>query len=245
MTPLSEYLIALVGNSLYYLDQLHAQSESEVLHQFRVNLRQCHSLLKLFQPHCKAKKRVKLLLKQTNTIRDMDVLLESKTLYFEKADRASIQNYRNILFEESASKPQRLKMRCDLQAAIQLLKRKPVQKSFAGKKVLVHKAFKHYRKSVQQYKAITAHTPLKRTHKIRLQFKIARYALLYLHNNNIKKCTKEIAYCKAIQTDLGSLQDMYQQIKVLQRLQKQGTVLHVSDLIAHLESKLIHARQTL
>jgi len=98
MSRLSEYLLNQIFNALEYLPHISPDSDIEVLHQFRVNLRRAISLLKLYRPDSPELIYLKKIHKTTNELRELDVLLESINAMLHHELYHIIKRYRERLF---------------------------------------------------------------------------------------------------------------------------------------------------
>jgi len=80
---------------------------------------------------------------------------------------------------------------------------------------LEQKAVTQYDNSVGAYEALTPDTTSEQLHKLRINFKISRYALEFIQESGIAQVEKKIKRCKKIQDELGAVQDAKNQLKLL------------------------------
>jgi CHAD domain-containing protein len=82
-------------------------------------------------------------------------------------------------------------------------------------------AYQHYEESLKNYFTLVQSASPKELHKLRIGFKISRYAFDFLYDSGLKDSYEKIEESKELQDNLGKLHDLYNQIKLLTTLQKQ------------------------
>ena len=206
--------------------------DPEYLHQYRVSLRRCRSLIKLLKEllppfECNLiSTHLVTLMKPTNLLRDLDVFLLSKRNYL--SGKAKHQQAIETLFEGIASERKQEQARVkawlntpDYTATCAMLRNSlmrsvtsdslPIQystKSFASIKILTYQ-----QKVLSKCTKISKKSPDAAVHKVRIECKKLRYLLeyfapLYIDNNH----KKNVARLKSLQDKLGDVNDSSTQL---------------------------------
>ncbi len=190
--------------------------DPENLHQFRIALRRMRSIIKLYMPEAYAFSEVlKQIFKQTNTVRELDVLLESlnkkhNSELYKYIRQYKDERYRTLLSPDVLDNQKRsLK---GLQSEfIFFYTADPVTSLFDPVFTLYTKTLRTYKKTKQS--ASTA-----QLHQLRIDFKTSRYALELLHTEGIYYAAKEIKQCKKTLDKLGAIQDSQNQLDLLKNI---------------------------
>jgi CHAD domain-containing protein len=216
--PLTQYLAFQLYHAMRLTSKVSAESDIEVLHELRVAIRRCRSLIKLYLPECYALQSVLgVLVKKTNPLREIDVFLagldpSTYPKLYKKCTRLRENEYEMIytpLFvKESIAVLQQL-----YDAVMGLNPNIPSSQ-------LISIAESYYAKTVRQYHRTDAHTPETALHEIRIRFKISRYALEFLSETSLHREKTKIKACKKMQNHLGAVQDAADQVTLVKRLCK-------------------------
>jgi len=212
---LTKYLIYQLYSARMNLQRVSATADTEFLHQCRVALRRCRSLVQLYIPDSAViEDRIKSIFKPTSLLRELDVLLLSlkeddcPELY-RQLQYHRVRTYNSVITQEYIERNSRLlEMLIDDLLSINMRH---------TDKWLVKKTLSQFRKSKSAYQKLAPDAKQKKLHKLRIEFKTARYALEFLQESG--RCQKKgkIKYTKKRQDELGSLQDAYNQLKLLQQ----------------------------
>lgn len=206
-----------------------ADVDTEFLHDYRVSLRRVRSLLSLFKGvyatafNQEVKAELAQTMKQTNRLRDLDVYLLDRSMYFEMVPE-SLFGGLNIMFQifsnerEEALASVRAELESDgynrrirkLMDRFQTLKKNdqgPVAHvntdTFAKKLIL-----KRYRKISAIASGIGKHTPESEVHELRIQCKKLRYLMeFFIPLFPMKKIKPLIKSLKGLQDVLGRFND--------------------------------------
>lgn len=210
---LTRYLSYHVYNAVLLLPKISAKSDIELLHQFRVSIRRCRALLKLYVPEYYALQAVlRSVVQHTNTLRELDVFVYS-------VDSETYPELSRILKQHRNE--QYLALLTDTfvtQTSISLLMLYDSLMELNPEidaTHLIERAEEHYQKSLDGYISITKHTSEEVLHELRIHFKITRYALEFLQQSSLHNEQKKIKECKKIQEHLGKVQDAANQLELL------------------------------
>lgn len=213
MAPLTQYLTYQLYNAIQLTPKLSDESDIEHLHQFRVSIRRSRSLLKLYMPHCYALQEVmREIVQQTNPLRELDVFIASVDPGAYPKLRRLLNRYRKEQFEtimgatfhsDTVTVLRQLHAAvCDLNPEIETA-------------TLIETAEHHFQECLDDYRKVTKKSSDKALHKLRIRFKIARYALEFLSHSGLHNEQVKIKECKAVQDHLGALQDASNQFELL------------------------------
>lgn len=217
---------------------LHAflrSKKSEHLHEFRVALRQTRSLIKLFlDDSIPFPPPLKAAIKATNPIRELDVLIDS----------ISSSEYPKLLKQLSAIRKETFATLITAEFVMQvstLLDEyydsiSQSSHSFIPE-ILIQRVLTHYQHCLDTHKALKEDAKPKTLHRLRIEFKDARYGFEFLDSSDIHASGKLIQHCKQMQNRLGAVQDAVNQVEWLEKLSKS----HPSSAIKELLKKQIKA----
>ena len=212
--------------------------DPENLHQYRVNIRLARSVCLEFGEFMEKERKkildekLKILQKQTNELRDIDVFLESLNSYKPTDDALSYAAFEHIKkkLEHEKSECLRLaKMHFDEKLCLPI----------AEGKLLVHVhdiLHKRLRKIIKLSKKLSLETPNERFHKLRLHYKKLRYTADAL---NLASFAKSF---KPLQSAFGHVQDKNSQIERIKRYNTEHSSF-LKDIIAQLEARLLLDKQ--
>ncbi|MCX6074473.1 MAG: CHAD domain-containing protein [Campylobacterales bacterium] len=219
-SPLTKYFLYHILDAAFSLRQEYDEENLEHLHTFRVSLRLVRSLFLLYIPDSTLfPTPLKAFLKATNLLRDLDVLLLSLHQKSSQKIVKQLISFRNERYKSlftNASKIQNLKALDELYDCIANLN--PI---FTND-YLIQTADKHYEESLNAYVTLAPSASPKELHKLRIRFKISRYAFDFLNDSGLKKTTKKLEESKELQDKLGEIHDLYNQVKLLKILQKES-----------------------
>lgn len=235
MAYLSDYLTIESNSALLCLKALEVENEIELLHQFRVHLRRIISLLELYRPYAHSLNSLKSILKKSNKIRDLDVLIASLEDSAPQL-KAHLTILRNKIYHERMDRYYFNETRHRLKHMLSTFNRK--YKDEKNKQKLKHLALKQYRKSLQRHQSLYHYADDDAFHRVRLAFKTSRYALLFLQTALHVKVKKELRFAKQIQEELGTIQDLSQQLKRLEKFCKEQPLNDCPKVIASIKIRL-------
>ncbi len=215
----------------------------EFNHQYRVTLRRIHSLCVLLEEILPPferkllKPNLKLLMKRTNLLRDLDVFLIDKPRYLTMLPKhkASLENIFSVIKNRQVDEQQHVAnwLRSTLHvnttvmienSLLRTLQYENRSKSLTTQPYANNKIREQFRKVNKSAKPITRDSEDEIIHSLRIQCKSLRYLLesfsaLYSaeqHNQNIK-------HLKFLQDQLGKFNDTSNQITFFTHLRKDAT----------------------
>jgi len=210
-TLILKYLTQQLESALKYHEVL--LDDPENLHQFRVALRRMRSLIKLYMPDAYAFSEVlKQIFRQTNALRELDVLLLSlnKKHYpkLHKYIRKHANEQYRILLTPEVLNDQKHSLERLQSELIYFYTSDPVIS-------LYDPAYTLYTRTLHTYKKSRQNATAKQLHQVRIDFKTSRYALDFLHEEGMYYMANELKQCKKVLDDLGRLQDGRNQIALI------------------------------
>lgn len=207
-------LINYIQDQLDYISSIvlsiSKDSDIEYLHGFRVAIRRTRSLLKLFFPNEQIiNQELKKIVQKTNTLRELDIFINSldKELYpklYKSIFQARTSFFQTIWTEKFITNT--IKKLEIIKINLQEIK------SSYTKKTYIKTAHSHYKKSIKKFESILSSDNEHKLHKIRIHFKVSKYALEFLHKTKLSKEKKRIKKCKSTQDLFGDIQDKTNQI---------------------------------
>jgi CHAD domain-containing protein len=93
------------------------------------------------------------------------------------------------------------------------------------------KVLTHYHHCLNQYHTIKSDSPAKKLHRLRIDFKDARYGLEFLQRSGMVECEEMIHHCKQLQNILGELHDTLNQVQWLKKFQHKHPSLEAKKLL--------------
>ncbi len=237
-STLTKYVLYYIFDAILLLRTIDLKNSVEHLHSIRVSLRLVRSLLQLYigEPTL-FPTPLKSFLKATNFIRELDVLLLSLHQHLSQSGikrLTALRNERyNVLFNEE-SKMQAIQALDEFYDLITNF-----NPTFTND-YLIQTANKHYKKSLKRYVALVPSASQKELHTLRIRFKISHYAFDFLHDSGLHDSNEKIETSKGMQNQLGEIHDLFNQIALLETLQKQNPSLRLKKHIAKREKELKH-----
>ncbi len=214
-SPLTRYLTFQVSMALKHIVKIHKASDIEQLHKFRVAIRRSRSLLKFYmKKHYAIADVLKVIVQQTNTLRELDVLLlEIDSKRYAKLTH-KVTAYRdeqfNLLWHDGFVKN-------SIQTLNQLYDDILELNVEYSESKLISKSINHYHKTMQNFYNIPHDSSDELFHELRIEFKIARYTLEFLSETALEDEEHKTQQCKQIQDHLGLIQDRSNQYEWIQQ----------------------------
>ncbi len=215
-----------------------ADSDPEFVHQYRVNLRKCRSLINLFKKNFSAqryrwlKTKLKIVASRTNELRDLDVFLLDKENYREILPKDLQQGLVAIYHRIERRRNTALKQVAvalisdSYQQQIGQLLRTLQEPEFCRKQsqrpirqLVCKKVLAQYKKVCHAGEGIDAETPDAAIHQLRIECKKLRYLLeLFGELFAQKPLKKVVKRLKKLQDNLGRFNDYAVQREFLDSL---------------------------
>ena len=234
--PLKDYLAGQLRIALQRAMLIAADADIEHLHKFRVAIRRTRSLIKLYQADAYLYTSVlKEIVQQTNTLRELDVfLVELDETAYPRLSKA-INAYRKEQFgsiwtEETADRIHN--------KLILLLRDLDSVQLPCNARQLQAMAEHHYANTLQHFETVTRKSSHDELHALRIQFKISRYALEFIHDCGIKALGPTIEACKSYQDHFGQIQDAANQLAWLEHFCKTRKTKECKPLIRERKARL-------
>lgn len=213
ISPLIKYITFQLNHASSIALSINESSDIENLHSFRVSIRKSRSLLKLFfKDKKKIEKKLSKIVKKTNSLRELDIFLQSfeRLAYPSLFDTILIarKNYFQTLWTDKFIKKsiKTINAICDELLSTHI---------FYTNDDLIKITHEHYKESKKRFKAIKAQDSDEKLHKIRIHFKRSRYALDFLQKSDLSHENKKIIKCKKAQEYFGNIQDISNQLEWL------------------------------
>lgn len=240
---LTRYLIYQLYHARVLLYSIHYSAKEEDIHQFRVTLRGIRSLAKLFfDTSFPFPKTLKHAMQESNPIRELDVLLGSLS-------RSKYPKLFNYLLKLRKNSSNALFTQKYTDKTLLLIDEYSFLISDGNpdflSEVLIQKVLTHYQHCLDSFLALNDDASPKSLHKLRIQFKDARYGFEFLGISGIHQYPEVIEHCKEVQTLLGAIQDKVNQIDVLKKLYKEFPSSEIKELISKEKKKLRRLKETI
>ena len=214
VSPLVKYLAYQLYTARQLAPGISKNSDPEDLHKFRVAIRRTRSLLTLYLTECYALSDIlKNIVTQTNEMRELDVFLNEISPEEYPRVYRELQDYRDEVFERTLTKKWHSKTVERLDALYNDLFNITVELSAEN---LIHHSTQHYKRTMQGYRSLKGDETEELLHRLRIKFKIARYASDFLTRSGIKNEKRKIAKCEEAQDHLGAIQDARNQLEWLE-----------------------------
>lgn len=203
------------------LGHIAPDADPEHLHDFRVALRRSRSLTRLVAGRKNPfESRIKPILKSTNALREIDVMLggidtADYPALSQKLAAVRAERYRTIWTEAHRKHCRRTLTR--LLQRVHKLDRKDDE-------TVTALGLEAYARASRARKTLSRQTQSSRVHKVRILHKEARYALEFLHESGLHPAAKKIARCKKLLNHYGAIQDAADQLELLKHFCKEHTV---------------------
>jgi len=236
-SPLKNYLRDQLDIALQSSYKVSSDSDIKHLHKFRVSLRRARSLYKVFYPEANSfDERIKEIVQKTNELRELDVLLSSLNQERYPMFFKEIGEYRRLRFQKVWT-PEFLE---DSIGKLIILKKYIKMQNITLKdKRVITKIEKFYFKTLKAFNKIDRSTPEKKLHKLRIRFKVSRYALEFLNDNGLADERENIFMCKKRQYYFGDIQDLSNQVQFLKGFCKYNSSSECRELAGEYLKKLI------
>lgn len=211
---LKVYLLQQFDEALRVAPLIDAEANSEHLHKLRVIVRRLRSLMSLFLRDSYIFTSVlKRLIDQTNELRELDALLSSLEATKYPQLRKKFSSYRDRRFKKIWTPA----FRSSVLEKLTLLKEEldAFLSEKEDRKWLKITVKIYLRESFEMLEKLTPKDSHKKMHKMRIRFKILRYALEFMHESGIKNYAQMIVKCKKIQDHFGMIQDSANQLDLL------------------------------
>lgn len=229
ISPLTQYLAAQLLEAILLIPKIASEGKKKDIHKFRVAMRCVRSLLKIyvgesapFPPF------LKQLLKQTNNLRELDVLLSTiKRTRYPKTHK-KLRALRKEYFRSTFTDTLKYEAIRELEKYYQELytlnpDAEPLQ--------WISITEEHYQKCSHEYRTFPQSATQNELHALRIRFKTARYALEFLNESGLSDEKEKINECKLYQDTLGAIQDTYNQVSWLKNFYKQYPTPELKKLI--------------
>lgn len=215
-SSLTRYLLYQLYHARYSLHIFAETKKGEYLHEFRIALRQTRSLVKLFlNDTLPFPEPLKAAIKETNPIRELDVLLNSLNSseypkLFKQLSKIRKDTTKTLITKEFIKHVSIL-----LDQYYNLIAQ--TNPNFISE-ILIERVLAHYQHCLHTHKNLKENTKPKTLHRLRIGFKDARYGFEFLEISDIHECREIIQHCKQMQNSLGTVQDALNQIEWLEKL---------------------------
>ncbi|WP_304544479.1 CHAD domain-containing protein [Sulfurimonas microaerophilic] len=212
--PLKAYLLDQFDQAIEKIPLISEKSDIEHLHKLRIILRRLRSLIKLYLVEPSTfNHTLKSLIEPTNQLRELDVFLSSLDPFEYPSLTKSIQAYRKKYFKKVWTKL----FITQFEYKLSLLKEELVKLPLSyDSKWLLTTTQLHKKNTFFAFEHLEEQPSTKKMHKLRIEFKVLRYALEFIHQLKIKDFSKTIKECKLVQKHLGMVQDYANQLEWLQ-----------------------------
>ncbi len=207
------YLSGQMKRAEMLLMQIALEKDPENLHQYRVALRQSLSVMSIYIRDDKAlKKRLKPLLKATNVLREIDVLVMGLDGSKYPILSSDLKIYRTALYKKHWNREAveaNLRRLEDMQSTLAT-----VQQEIPNE-MLYKTALREYAQAMALTKVLTPESKAKQIHKVRIRCKQARYTLEFIEASGLLEVAQKIKKCKNILNHFGAIQDATNQLDLL------------------------------
>ena len=212
------YLSAQLTRAEMLLMQIELDRDPENLHQFRVALRRSLSVMSVYIRDGKGlKKRLKPLLKSTNILREIDVLVMGLDGLKYPTLSSDLKTYRAALYKKhwnSEAVAAHLHRLQDMQKTLATMQQK------IPDVMLSETALTGYKQAIALTKKLTPQSRAKQIHKVRIRCKQARYILEFIEESGLHEVEQAIKKCKKILNHFGAIQDATNQLDLLKHFCK-------------------------
>jgi CHAD domain-containing protein len=215
-SKLTQYLLYQLYHTRVLLHGLQYRVHREQIHEFRVALRRIRSLVKLFlEGDIPFPKTLKIAMQETNPIRELDVLIDSLS----RSKYPKLYQHLSKLRKKSAKKLFTQQYSDKTLFLIDEYSNLVAESNpnFISE-ILIQKVLTHYQHCLDSYLALESNADSKTLHRLRIEFKDARYGFEFLEISDLHHCTEVISHCKQLQNTLGAIQDTVNQITLLKKI---------------------------
>ncbi|MFA6144852.1 MAG: CHAD domain-containing protein [Sulfurimonas sp.] len=239
-SSLTKYLLYHIISATLSFRKINAEDKGKSLHQFRTSLRLVRSLLQLYNMESTFFPiPLKTFLKRTNFLRDLDVLILSLHQKSSQNIAKKLISLRNSQYETLFTEESNIQI---LAAFDELYDATSKLNPTFVDDYLIQTAYAYYEESLREYTLLTQSTSPKELHKLRIRFKISRYAFDFLHDNGLSDSYEKIKESKGLQDKLGKIHDLHNQIKLLKTLQKQNPLNALKKLLVERKKLLKNSK---
>ncbi len=239
---LTQYLLYQLYHARVLLHSLQHTKRVEELHEFRVTLRRIRSLVKLFLGKTiPFPKILKTAMQETNSIRELDVLIDS----------LSHSKYPKLYKHLSKQRKQSFTM---IFTPVYLTKTLLLIEEYYTliaesnpdfiSEILIQKVLTHYQHCLDSYLTLQSDADPKTLHRLRIEFKDARYGFEFLEISDLHHCAEVITHCKQLQNTLGAIQDSVNQIDLLKKVYQEFPSSEVKELLQKQKKELQRLKDT-
>ena len=215
-SSLTRYLLYQLYHARRMFHTFAENKKIEHLHEFRIALRQTRSLIKLFLEDTTAfPAPLKAVIKATNPIRELDVLLGSLDFseypkLFKQLSKIRKDTTKTLMTHEFTKHVSTL-----LDQYYDLIAQSNPN---LIPEILIERVLTHYQHCLHTHQTLNENVKPKTLHRLRIEFKDARYGFEFLEISDIHKSQKIIQHCKQLQNSLGAVQDALNQVEWLEKL---------------------------
>lgn len=241
-SKLTQYLLYQLYHARVLLHSLQYNAKVEEIHEFRVTLRRIRSLAKLLLgKSIPFPKILKAAMQETNSIRELDVLISSLS----RSKYPKLSKHLSKLRKQSAKT---LFTSTYLNKTLSLLDEYSnllleSNPNFLSE-ILIQKVLTHYQHCLDSYLALETNADPKTLHRLRIEFKDARYGFEFLEISDLHHCKEVIAHCKQLQNSLGAIQDTVNQIDLLKKIYQQYPLAETKELLQKRKKELQKLKDT-
>jgi CHAD domain-containing protein len=233
---LTQYLLYQLYHARVLLHSLQHSGKEEQIHEFRVTLRRIRSLVKLFlKSTIPFPKILKTIMQETNSIRELDVLISSlsRSKYpklFKYLTKLRKQSFTAIFTSQYIERTLTL-----IDEYSNLLSQNNPDFLY---EILIQKVLTHYQHCLDSFLALESDSDPKTLHRLRIEFKDARYGFEFLEIAGLHQYREVITHCKELQNTLGAIQDTVNQIDLLKRIYQEFPTSETKELLQKQKKEL-------
>ncbi|MBU1642269.1 CHAD domain-containing protein [bacterium] len=210
---LPAYLLNRLQNAESLLPKIHCSSDPENLHHYRVSLRRARSLMKVYLKESRDfEEALKSLLKSTNELREMDVLVLGIDSVRYPLLLSDLAQYRNDLYQKQWNGEI---VHSHQNTLHRLIAELDTLQYVLSDEALVEIGLNQYEKAIASKKELNRKSSAKKIHKVRIRCKLARYTLEFIDDSGLQEVGKQIKKCKKILNHFGKIQDTANQLALL------------------------------
>lgn len=241
-SKLTQYLLYQLYHARVILHSLQYSAKEEEIHEFRVTLRRIRSLVKLLLgKSIPFPKILKAAMQETNSIRELDVLISSLS----RSKYPKLSKHLSKLRKQNAK---------TLFTSIYLDKTLSLLDEYSNlllesnpnflSEIVIQKVLTHYQHCLDSYLALETDADPKTLHRLRIEFKDARYGFEFLEISDLHHCKEVISHCKQLQNSLGAIQDTVNQINLLKKIYQQYPLAETKELLQKRKKELQKLKDT-
>jgi CHAD domain-containing protein len=241
-SKLTQYLLYQLYHARVLLHSLKDNGKVDQIHEFRVTLRCIRSLIKLFlDKSLPFPKILKSAMQETNSIRELDVLIRSLS-------RSKYPKLFRYLVKLRKQSLKTLFTPAYLNKTLSLMNEYSTLISESNpdfiSEILIQKVLTHYQHCLDSYLALESNADPKTLHRLRIEFKDARYGFEFLEISDLHHCTELISHCKELQNTLGAIQDTVNQIDLLKKIYLEFPSSETKELLQKQKKELQKLKET-